>query len=265
MCVAVRRNDPRATRWSEAGPGSGKLRTMADEDPGNDTPSLELPSWSFGRKRRGKSSDDTEVMPPVDAPVPAPLVEPVEPAPTTAAPPEPAPAPPLFADEVPEPAPEQASQSVPHPEIEPDPEGDTGLDTRAVRPRRSRPIVGGRVAAVVTGALVGIFTVGLTWGSQRLCEVVRGTSSCGGPGLFLLIAILVAMVLLGSLLLRAFAVPEPGSTSFLAVGLLAVLSLLFLVDVLFNWWMILVIPLFSVLTFLLSHWVTTAFIEPAEH
>ena len=39
--------------------------------------------------------------------------------------------------------------------------------------------------------------------------------------------------------------PDPGSTSFLAVGLLAVVALLFLVDVLFDWWMIIVIPVVS--------------------
>ena len=115
---------------------------------------------------------------------------------------------------------------------------------------------------MVTGALVGVISVGLTWTSLRLCEVVRGTSSCGGPGYLLLLLILVAMVLLGTALLRALGVPEPGSTSFLAVGLLAVLTLLFLVGVLFHWWMILVLPACSALTFAAAHWVTTTFVEP---
>jgi hypothetical protein len=72
-------------------------------------------------------------------------------------------------------------------------------------------------------------------------------------------------VVLGAALLRAWGVSDPGSTSFLAVGLLAVVALLFLVDVLFNWWMIIVIPGVSVATFALSQWVTTTFIDPAEH
>ena len=51
------------------------------------------------------------------------------------------------------------------------------------------------------------------------------------------------MVLLGAAAAaRLAASPDPGSTSFLAVGLLAVVALLFLVDVLFEWWMIIVIP-----------------------
>ncbi|GCD89846.1 hypothetical protein NLS1_18520 [Nocardioides sp. LS1] len=151
---------------------------------------------------------------------------------------------------------------MPAPEPEPEPGARRARTPRP--PRRSLPAVGGMTAAVLTGLLVGVITVGLTWGSLHLCEVAKGTSSCGGPGFLLLLAIMIAMVFLGSLLLRAFGVTDPGSTSFLAVGLLAVLALLFLVDVLFNWWMIIVIPLFSVLTFALAHWVTTAFIEPAD-
>ena len=80
-------------------------------------------------------------------------------------------------------------------------------------------------AAIVTGLLVGVLTVGLTGASQRLCEVLQGTSSCGNPGFILLVAIMIAMVFLGSALLRAFRVPDPGSTSFLAVGLTALVWL----------------------------------------
>ena len=75
---------------------------------------------------------------------------------------------------------------------------------------------------------------------------------------------MVAVVVVGALLLRAWGVPDPGSTSFLGVGLLAVVALLFLVDVLFDWWMVIAIPVVAVLTFVLSHWVTTAIVEPAK-
>ena len=120
-------------------------------------------------------------------------------------------------------------------------------------------------ASVVTGLLVGVLTVGATWGSLRLCEVLQGTPSCGDPGFILLVAILVAMVVVGALLLRAWGVPDPGSTSFLAVGLLAVVALLLLVDVLFEWWVIIAIPVVAMLTFTLSHWITTSVIEPAKN
>ena len=49
-----------------------------------------------------------------------------------------------------------------------------------------------------------------------------------------------------------------------AVGLLCVVALLFLVDVLFNWWMIIIIPVVSMVCFALSHWVTTAFVDTDE-
>ena len=61
----------------------------------------------------------------------------------------------------------------------------------------------------------------------RGCEAVRGTSSCGGgPGFTLLVATFAVCVLLGSALLRTFLIPDPGSSSFLAVGLVAVVALL---------------------------------------
>lgn len=76
-------------------------------------------------------------------------------------------------------------------------------------------------------------------------------------------AILAVAVLIGASLLRLAHVPEPGSTSFLAVGLLSVATLLFLVGSIFQWWMAIVIPLVSMATFLLSHWVTSTYIDPS--
>ena len=94
-----------------------------------------------------------------------------------------------------------------------------------------------------------------------MCEHFQGTDSCGGPGFFLLLAILVLVVVVGTLILKVCKVGEAGSTSFLAVGLTSVIALLFLVDQLFEWWMVIAIPLVSVATYLLSHWVTSTFID----
>ena len=127
------------------------------------------------------------------------------------------------------------------------------------------PIVPGRARRrALAGLLVGALIVGLTAASFELCSRIQGTNSCGGPGFFLLVAILVLAVVLGTVVLRLCRCPEPGSTSFLAVGLTSVIALLFLIDQLFEWWMIIVIPLVSVATFLLSHWVTATFVEPAR-
>jgi hypothetical protein len=124
--------------------------------------------------------------------------------------------------------------------------------------------VRGRPAAVLTGLLVGALIVAATAGALRLCTQIKGTSSCGGSGFFLLVAILILAVLVGAAMLKAAAVPQPVSTSFLAVGLLSVVTLLFLVDSIFESWMIIVIPVVSVATFLLSHWITTTYIEPDD-
>ena len=77
-------------------------------------------------------------------------------------------------------------------------------------------------------------------------------------------AILAVAVLIGTALLRLAQVPEPGSTSFLAVGLLSVATLLFLVGSIFQWWMVIVIPLVSMATFLLAHWVTSTYVDAAD-
>ncbi len=103
-----------------------------------------------------------------------------------------------------------------------------------------------------------------TYGAMEGCEAVRGVSTCGGaPGFFILVAILALMVLLGSLLLKAFRVSDTGSTSFLAVGVVAVVAMLVLLDVIYSPAMFVVIPALSAVAFLLAHWVTTRFDEEA--
>ena len=133
------------------------------------------------------------------------------------------------------------------------------------RPRRgrSRPhlpsvSVSGLPAAAVTGVAVGGLAVLLAWLAGVGCEVVRGTSACGGgPGLLLLAVVLALLALAGSALLRLLGVPHPGSTSVLAVGILAVLVLVFLLGSLDTWWALVTVPLASAVAFCASWWVTT--------
>jgi len=197
---------------------------------GKPQPSLELPPL-FGRRKRRNA----------DGPA-SPAVEPEPTAPLPA----------------PEPAPVGGQRRAPRPQ-------------RAARPRRARtrtrpsvPRAPAQIGAAVTGVLVGLFGAGLTYASLQGCEAVRGTKSCGGPGVLLLVAILVLMVLLGGLLLTLFKVSDARSTSFLAVGVTTVVVLVTLMEELFSPWMFLIVPVISAASFSLARWVTTRFVEPAE-
>ncbi|MBI2242712.1 MAG: hypothetical protein HYU55_01700 [Nocardioides sp.] len=220
----------------------GEPEQDADQRTDRDQPSLELPRLGWRRRRRTQEGPEPQPEPHAGQKAEPhagqqagqareetrPLVE--ETAPLTVA------------------APVRAAE--PAAETEPDRE-----------PKARRP--GGLPVVVLTGVVVGLGIVGLTWASLRLCESVQGTSSCGDAGYGLLIVILVVMVILGALLLRLARVPEPGSTSFLAVGLTSVLALVFLVDSLMDRPMVVVIPLISAATFALAHWVTRTFAGPA--
>lgn len=203
---------------------------MAENDPGNDGPSLELPSLGFKRrKQRAARSAEPEGTP--------------------------------------EPEPEAPLPSEPEPvqvRVEPDPPTDSTEPAEDRGPRVTLPAIGGMASAAATGLVVGGLLVALVWGSLRGCELVRGTSSCGQPGFLVLLAILALLVVVGRALLRGFGVADPGSTSLLGVGVVAVVVLLFLTGSLFQWWIALVVPVVTVASFALAHWVSSAFVEPPE-
>lgn len=220
---------------------------------GDDGPSLELPS--FGLRRKGRRRDE-EPSPPaapadIDTTAEERPDEPRDAVPPRATTAEPAPAP----DRAP--APEPAAEPAPAPSAE-DPAGVRRRPRRAV----AAAIPDG-VAVSLSGLAAGLVLVGLTWGSLHLCELVRGTTSCGTPGLALLLVAVVLAVLAGQALLSASGVADSGSISFLGVGLVTVVTLL-MSDLLLEWWMFLIVPLVSVVGFVLAHWVSTAFVEPVE-
>lgn len=128
------------------------------------------------------------------------------------------------------------------------------------RSRRHLPTVSvsGLPAAAVTGVVVGGLAVALAWLAGVGCEAVRGTSACGGgPGLLILVVVVAALAWAGSLLLRLLGVPHAGSTSVLAVGILAVLVLVFVIGSLDEWFALVAVPLASVIAYAASWWVTT--------
>lgn len=137
------------------------------------------------------------------------------------------------------------------------PRGDPGGRT-ATRGRRTVPTVGeggltGRLVAGLVGALAGLLMVGGTIAVMGGCEVVRGTSTCGGgPGFLLIVALVAVTVVAGAAALRLTGVPYAGLISFLGVGIVVVLVLLFLLPVIYSLLMVVVIPLLASASFVLA-------------
>ena len=201
-----------------------------------DEPSLELPSWrsAFRRKKPRKNDADPSASRAVLPRFPQQQQQE----------PRRAPAP-------------LVTTAVARPLEEPVPE-----DPPPAEPKRSRPIrlhVPGPVAAVLTGVVVGLALVGLTSACLLLCTTWRGTSSCGRPGILLLLAITVVAAVLGAVLLRLLGVATAGSTSLL--GVLFLLALLPVVD---RWWLAVAVPVLAMLTYLAAWWLTTTYVEPGE-
>ncbi len=114
------------------------------------------------------------------------------------------------------------------------------------------------------GLLVGLGGALLTFGGLQGCELVRGTESCGGPGLLLLVAIVAVMVLTGGLLLAWLGVSDPRSTSFLGVGITCVVAMVALMETLFSAWMFVAVPVVAAASFLLAGWVTTRLVDQLD-
>jgi len=118
---------------------------------------------------------------------------------------------------------------------------------------------------LLTGLVVGLLGAVLTYGGLQGCEVLRGTDSCGGgPGFLLLVGILAVMALAGGGLLAWLGVSDPRSTSFLGVGITAVVAMLALLETLFTSWMFVLAPVLSGAAYLLAWWVTSRFVEQLD-
>jgi hypothetical protein len=117
-------------------------------------------------------------------------------------------------------------------------------------------------AAILSGLISGLICVLLVKGAHSGCEAVKDNSSCGGGlGLLAVVAILAIEVLIGANLLKAWKVSDPFSTSFLGVGLVAMIAMLFFINALDDPSMVGVIPVITGVAFLLSWWVTVRFVE----
>ena len=120
------------------------------------------------------------------------------------------------------------------------------------------PLLAAAVAGVVVG-LVGVVLLSLV---GRACSSVRGVDSCGGGlGLLALLAAAAVEVILGAVLLKGQQLSDPTSTSFLAVGMVAVAAMALFFGALSSAWMFLVLPLLTGVTFVIASWITTVFVE----
>lgn len=250
---------------------------MADKHLGDDEgPSLELPSLgSLLRRKKKASAEQVEQVEPVeqveqvkeaepaDEPADGPAGVPDAPGdePTAVVPPTDTEVDAEPTQVLREPEPEQLPVQLPTRE----PEAETTPDDESVEADEDRqlamPSVGAPAAAAITGLVVGGLAVAFTWLTLQGCEQVRGTSTCGKPGFLLLTVIMIVLVVIGGALLGYWSVAEARGTSLLAVALLAVIALLFLIPVIFSPWMIAVIPIVAVCTFVFSQWLTTLFVD----
>jgi hypothetical protein len=192
----------------------------------DDRPSLEMPSLSLRRRKKAAPEPATVLEEPVveEPVVEGPVVE------------EPVVEEPAVEESVAQPAVEAPAAVGPEP-VEP-------------RVRRELPAVPGLAAAIGTGVVVGLLAVSLTLLAGVGCDAVRGTSSCGGAiGFPTLVVVLALMAWSGTALLRALRVDDAGSTSLLAVGVLAVLVMVFLLGLLDQWWTAVSVPVLAALSY----------------
>jgi len=221
---------------------------MPDQDQG---PSLELPS--FGLRRRKKAQPE-EAEPASETDVSA--------APAAEAPDEPVVAEPTqvlepVAAEAPE-ADRVAVAAAPAPS--------RGATKPAKPPRSPKPAKPARqrirwIGAAMVGLLSGFALVGLINATLRACDAARGTASCGGPGLFVLFIILVLITLGATRLLRFWGFPDSGTVAFLGIALTAIVALVFLTAHLLSLTMVLVIPLITAFSFVISDWISVTMSE----
>ena len=98
--------------------------------------------------------------------------------------------------------------------------------------------------------------------ASRSNSTARATGSGAALGFPVIVVILALATVAGALLLRLFTLPAPGSTSFMAVALLGVVTGLFLGDSLDSWVVRVAYPFGSALAFLGAWWLTVSFDDP---
>lgn len=208
-------------------PSAWNTPAMADHDEPPAEPDLELPTAFRPRRRRGAAPPDDKPAPAATGPRRrARLTLPSQPARRPA---------------------RRSARRSPAPR--------PSLPSRVSLPSSLDPSrLPGAAVAAGTGAAVGLLAVALVYAGLRGCDLVRGTSSCGEPGgMVLVVAVFLACAAAGAALLSWARLPEPVSTSLLAVGATFTLCLLLLGDLLFSAWMVLLLPVLGAASYSAGH------------
>ena len=150
--------------------------------------------------------------------------------------------------------------------VRPEEPRDEASDSVETTPRVRRPFATPSpvAAAPIVGALVGLLAIGLTWLGLQGCASVRGTSTCGDPGLLVVAAIVAVMALAGVVLLRLLRVAHPTSTSVLGTVLVAVLTLLLPEASYESTWVLVAMPVCGALAFAAAYALTAGNTEPGD-
>jgi len=235
---------------------------MVDKDQG---PSLEMPA--LGLRRRKKAKPDAPEAPEASEPLaePEPFAEPeavAESEPVIRAEPEPVTVPEPVAQAEPEPvAQEPLAQAEPEPTVVAPVEPKRSKPRKPAKPARPARERSRWIGAALIGLLSGIALVGLINATLRACDAAQGTSSCGGPGLFVLLVILALITVGATRLLRMWGFSDGGTVAFLGMALTAIVALVFLTGQLLSVAMVLVIPVVTALTFIVGEWLSSTMAE----
>lgn len=123
---------------------------------------------------------------------------------------------------------------------------------KAPRAPRRVPRIVEPIAAIVTGAICGLATMGIAIGFAHGCQEIRGVASCGDIGALALLLMLGANISIGGLLLAALRVRDSTSTAFVATGFTAAVVVIFLGSHFSDSWMIIAMPAVTAAIYLIS-------------
>jgi hypothetical protein len=120
------------------------------------------------------------------------------------------------------------------------------------------PHIDPRLAAGITGAFVGLVSVGLGLAALALFNELRGVSSGGGQwGSLTFVIVAFIAIVLGDLLLRAFGTAQAGLVSFLGAVLTIVAILALFLELADSQWALVLVPSLGAVTYLVAHWLIT--------